>query len=200
MNEPYGKLKEFDLLLFRPTDWIGKAIVWQQWGMNCLSPEFCHVGMAIERDGKLMAYWQNPSANNAAAYYELTDSKIGWKDGIAVMAYQGPALTFPAKAAAREWCEAHARTGADPYGYLSIAGFAFLGMVGRLWRGVVVKQRSNKNPISSKTMQVCSQIVDDLFDDVLKLDLLPTIGVGQALPGDLTASKFHEHVFGRLGD
>lgn len=194
---PYLNLKEFDLVLFRPGgNWIdqlvGKGICQAERDMGCKDPEFCHVAVAMVKDGSLKLFQTNPPS---PSYREL--DSVDW-DNVAVLAFTGSA-TSDQVFNARWWCDQKTTKGADPYGFASILGFLGLALLGKVSKSAVADVRSGANRVSSQTREVCSQIVDDLFYDTMHLDILPLVGEGQAVPGDLTGSVLHQHVFGKLG-
>ena len=56
-----------------------------------------------------------------------------------------------------------------------------------------------KNPVMTSAFQVCSQIVDSGFQDILGLDILPNIAKGEACPGDMTTAIPFVHSYGNFG-
>jgi hypothetical protein len=189
MFDPKKDLKAGSIIVFRPVDWVGKAICWEEWGMGVKSPEFCHVAVSVLIDGQIKIFQENPPA---ASFREI--DSIDWNN-VAVFQLNTD-LNNEELALAEKWCKSKIGM---VYGYPSIFGFLGLGLFGRIMPGMAKSERSNPNPIASKSMQVCSQVVDNLFLEQLKMDILPAIAYGEALPGDLTQSVFHTWIFGKLG-
>lgn len=192
----YADLREFDIVLFRKsggwfTDFIGNAIEWCQKGMGCQSPEFVHVGVAMEKDGELQVFETNPPS---ARYRDL--KTIDW-DNVAVLGSH-PLLKFSrgSKAQARKWCD---ESVGFKYDYGSIGGFLWLGLRGRLARKSTRDKMFTDNKVASTSRDVCSQLVDNLFLKTVGIDLVPAIGYERMVPGDLTLSEIHRHLYGRIG-
>jgi hypothetical protein len=189
MNYDYRQLvlKELDIILFKKNgnifiDFVGNCIEWFQWGIKCKSPEFVHVAVVTRVPTGLILFETNPPKAKYTRIEKIDMSKC-------VVLSRTISLPEGELQKARDWCKSKKNL---TYGYGSILKFIWLGFKGRLgprFRNESHEELRKHTPVFN---EVCSQLVDDLFYKSLKLDILPDIGEGNALPGDIADSKCHK--------
>lgn len=182
-----SQLKELDIILFKKKgsifkDFVGNAIEWFQWGLDCKSPEFVHVAVVTRTSSGLILFETNPPE---ARYRRI--QMIHSYDYV-VLSRTTPLPEDQLKKS-REWCRVQK---GQTYGYDSIFKFLGLGLYGRLGDRFRKQSREELRKYSPHFNKVCSQLVDNLFYETLNLDILPDIGEGNALPGDLVNSNAHK--------
>jgi len=180
-------LKELDIILFRKKgsifkDFIGNCIEWLQWGLDCKSSEYIHVAIVTRDSEGLTLFETNPPR---AKYRKLESINI---QSVTVLS-RTTNLTEDQFKKSREWCK---KEQGREYGYNSILKFMILGLWGRLGYWFRNKSRSILRKHTPAFNKVCSVLVDDLFYEILDLDILPDIGEGNALPGDMILSTAHQ--------
>jgi hypothetical protein len=196
---------EFAIILTRKdglTDIVGQAIEWGQWGLDCRSPELVHAAVTVVRNGELVAFeagFKTPQFTPLSAYDWDRDVLFRLKDAYAKK------ITPAQLRAARNWCEEQPKC--QRYGYPNLLHVAKLGLEGHVgdWLGLPIRRMNleefrKKNPVLNYSSEICSQLVDTLFLKLLHLDILPNVGEGYAVPGDMSTSQAHYLAWGALGD
>jgi len=195
---PLWAAGEFSIILTRKSgtfDLVGQGIEWGQWGLGCRSPELVHAAVTVVKDGRIQAF---EAGFRRPQYREL--SSFDWNKDV-LLQLKRPLLlrVSPAQRdAARHWCDKQVRD--QTYGYPNLWYFTKLGLKGRFGGRQENRELfTRNNPVADPVQEICSQLVDTLLLEKLGIDALPHIGVGHAVPGDMSTVLSHYLAWGSLG-
>lgn len=178
-----------DVLMYRNHGFIGMLTAWGEWsGRKGEALEYSHIGVVYDSNS---SFEMNPPA---ARIFSL--SEVPWDRVDVYRLDVNGVLPFEASLnivkAFQQACDLKVQS-KEPYNYGKIAGFLGLRILGFIIPGVSRWALSKQNVMPGKHLDICSTAAEEVLEaGIWKVkpgfDLLPAVGVDQAMPSDFPSS------------